>query len=274
MAEALRDTSRLCVHTMTTKPWTLAEALAEYPKAGVHGITVWRQHIEPVGAAEARKMLDDSGLEVVSLCRGGFFCATSGAARETAKTENRRIIDEAAAIGAPVLVLVCGAVPGLDLGEARHQIMAGIMDVLPHAKAAGVKLAIEPLHPMYADDRSAINTMEQAVNIITALESPFLGIAVDVYHVWWDPFLKAEIERARDKIFAFHVCDWRTPTVDILNDRGIMGEGCIDILKIRGWVERAGFNGPIEVEIFSNRLWEQDQRSVLDRVQRAYLAHC
>ena len=273
MADKLEDHSRLCIHTMTTKPWSLKEAIDGYAKAGVPGITVWRQHYDGMGAKEAGKMLRDSGLEVVSLCRGGFFPATSGMAREEARNDNRKAIDEAAEIGAPLVVLVCGAVPGMELAMARQQILDGIHAILPHAKSAGVKLAIEPLHPMYADDRSAVNTLEQANNMVTVFDSEWLGVTVDVYHVWWDPFLRAEIKRAGKSILSFHVCDWRTPTTDLLNDRGIMGEGCIDIRQIRGWVEEVGFNGYIEVEIFSNRCWELDQQKYVERLKRAYLQH-
>lgn len=273
MVDKLTDLSRLCVHTMTTRPWSLREAIDGYTAQGIPAITVWRQHIDPVGVSEAAKMLKDSGLQVASLCRGGFFPATRGMAREEARTENRKIIDEAAAIGAPLVVLVCGAVPGLGLAEARQHIIDGIHAIVPHAKAAGVKLAVEPLHPMYADDRSAINTLEMANNVVYALRDKTVGVAIDVYHLWWDPMLRAEIDRARDHIFAFHVCDWRTPTRDLLNDRGLMGEGCINIREIRGWVEAAGFSGPIEVEIFSDAYWAQDQANYLRRIRNAYLAH-
>ena len=273
MPDKLTDTSRLCVHTMTTKPLDLKDAIPAYEAAGVAGITVWRNHIEPYGAKEAGKMLRDSNLEVVSLCRGGFFPATAGMAREQARMDNRRIIDEAAEIGAPLVVLVCGAVPDLDLQTQRQQIAEAIHSLISHAKGAGVKLAIEPLHPMYAADRSAVNTMDQANNMILALDSDQVGIAIDVYHVWWDHFLKAEIERATGTILAFHVCDWRVPTRDMLNDRAVMGDGCIRINEIRGWVEKTGFNGFIEVEIFSDELWGMDQERLLRRVKNAYLKH-
>jgi len=273
MAGKLQDTRRMCVHTQTTKPWSLAEAIEGYTKASIPGITVWRDHIEPYGAEEAGKMLRDSGLEVVSLCRGGFFPATSGQARLEARSENRRIIDEAATIGAPLVVLVCGAAPEIELPVARQMILDGIADIEPHAKAAGVKLAIEPLHPMYADNRSAINTMDQANNLVMALGSDHVGIAVDVYHVWWDSFLKAEIARATGSIFAFHVCDWRTPTRNMLTDREIMGKGCIRIREIREWVDQAGFKGFIEVEIFSEEYWAQDQDKYLWRLKSAYMNH-
>ncbi len=273
MADKLQDTRRMCVHTQTTKPWSLAEAIEGYTRASVPGITVWRDHIAPYGAEEAGKMLRDSGLEVVSLCRGGFFPATSGQARLDARNDNRAIIDEAVAIGAPLVVLVCGASPEIELPVARQMILDGLADIEPHAKDAGVKLAIEPLHPMYADTRSAINTMDQANNMIMALGSNQVGIAVDVYHVWWDSFLKAEIGRAKGSIFAFHVCDWRTPTRNLLTDREIMGKGCIRIREIREWVEQAGFNGFIEVEIFSDDYWKQDQDKYLWRLKSAFLNH-
>lgn len=272
MIPALTDFSRLCLHTMTTKPWSLGEAIDNYTRAGVPAVTVWRMHYEQMGAREAGRMLRQSGLRAVSVCRGGFFTASSAADREKAKDENRRIIDEAAEIGANLIVLVCGATPGLPLPEQRQQIFDGIAAVLPHAEAAQVRLAIEPLHPMYAGDRSAVNTLDQANNMVTALNSDWVGVTVDVYHLWWDPLLQSEIRRAGRSIFSFHVCDWRAPTRDMLNDRGLMGEGCIPIRTIREWVEQAGFNGPIEVEIFSDQFWGQDQMSLVARIKQAYLS--
>ena len=273
MPAPITDLSRLCIHTMTTKPWSLSEAIDGYSKAGVRGITVWRQHLEPQGLNASAALLRDSGLSVVSLCRGGFFPALTSADRKRAIDDNRRAIDEAAAIGAPLIVLVCGAVPGMSLEEARKQIQDGIMSVLPYASAAGVKLGIEPLHPMYAGDRSAVNTLHQANDMVAAIASPWVGVTVDLYHLWWDPNLEREIARAGKSIFSFHVCDWRMPVRDLLNDRGLMGEGCIDIPTARGWVEAAGFSGFIEVEIFSNELWTTDQAQYLQRITDAYLKH-
>lgn len=269
------DPSRLCLHTITTKPWTIEEAMDRYAAAGVKGITVWRQAIENRDPATVGRQLRERGLSIVSLCRGGFFPATTVAARQLAIDDNRRCIDEAAALGAPLIVLVCGAVPDQPLAESRRQIAEGIAAVLPHAAASGVRLAIEPLHPMYAADRSAINTMAQARELCTQLASPAVGIALDVYHVWWDPTLETEIALAgrNGTLAAFHVCDWRTPVSDILNDRGLMGEGCIPIRQIRHWVEAAGFNGFIEVEIFSHRYWAMDQAAFLAQIQEAYRAH-
>ncbi len=267
----MNDFSRLCIHTMTTKPWSLRESIDGYVKAGVPGITVWRQHIEPVGVVEAARMLRESELKVVSLCRGGFFPGVTIAKRQFAIDDNKRAIDEAQAIGAPLVVLVCGAVPHMPLAEARNQILHGISSVVDHAAQANVRLAIEPLHPMYADTRSAVNTLEQANNMVTSLRSPWVGVTVDVYHLWWDPFLQSEIQRAGKSIFSFHVCDWRTPTRDLLNDRGVMGEGCINIPQIRKWVDETGFDGPIEVEIFSDEYWANDQVEYVERIKHAYL---
>jgi sugar phosphate isomerase/epimerase len=274
-AQALCDFSRLCVHTITTKPWTIEEATERYAAAGVQGVTVWRQWLQRRNIAHVGQALRAAGLSVVSLCRGGFFPAADAAGRRAAIDDNFQAIDEAVQLGAPLIVLVCGAVPGQPLEVSRGQIADGIAAILDRAQQANVKLAIEPLHPMYADSRSAINTLRQANELCDRLDFPQLGAAVDVYHVWWDPELKQQIERAgrSGRIWAFHVCDWRTPTEDLLNDRGLMGEGCIDIRQIRGWVEDAGFAGFIEVEIFSNRYWAMDQGEFLERIKQAYLGH-
>lgn len=276
MAQPPSDLSRLCIHTITTKSWSLDQAVKFYSAAGVRGITVWRQSLEGREAGAAGRQIRESGLSVVSLCRGGFFPAATAEGRRVAIDENRRCIDEAAMLGAPLIVLVCGAVPGLPLAEARQQIAEGLAAVLPHAAAAGVKLAVEPLHPMYADSRSAINTMGQARALCRQLKSPWLGIAVDVYHVWWDDRLEEEIAAAgrEGALFAFHLSDWNTPTTDLLNDRGLMGEGCIPLRQIRGWVEAAGFKGFNEVEIFSTRLWATNQHRFLESIKAAYLACC
>ncbi len=265
--------SRLCVHTISTKPLNLDQCLTEYPKQGVSGITIWRQALEGRDLATVKRQVGDSGMDVVSLCRGGFFPATTAAARQSVIDDNLKAVEQAHAIGAPLIVLVCGAVPGQPLAESRKQITEGIAAVLPAAEQAGVKLSIEPLHPMYADDRSAVNTLRQAHEICDALGSPkSLGIAVDVYHVWWDPELKAQIDFAGQtgRLHAFHICDWKTPTTDLLNDRGLMGEGCINIREISDWVDGTGFTGFREVEIFSNKWWAADQQVFLDQIAASY----
>ncbi|MFV1994368.1 MAG: sugar phosphate isomerase/epimerase family protein [Verrucomicrobiales bacterium] len=271
----MNDPSKLCVHTATTKPLALPEALDAYQAAGIPAITLWRDALEGRTLEESDRMIAASNLEVVSLCRGGFFPATSGAERQKNIDDNRLAIEQAEAIGAPLVVLVCGAVPGQPLEESRKQITDGIAACIDDAEASGVKLAIEPLHPMYADDRSAINTMAQANAICDQLDSLHLGIAADVYHLWWDPDLENQIAYAgkQDHLLAFHICDWLTPTTHLLTDRGLMGEGCIDIKQIRGWMESAGFTGYHEVEIFSERWWASDQRAYLEKIKQAYLDH-
>ena len=272
IATPLPDHSRFCIHTVTTKPWSLEVSSEKFAKAGVKGITVWRDTLAGSDPAQAGRRIRDLGLEIVSLCRGGFFPGRTEADRQNALDDNRRAIAEAKALGAPLIVLVCGAVPGLPLAEARRQIQDGIEALLPDCAATGVKLAIEPLHPMYADSRSAVNTLGQANDMCAALNSPYVGVALDVYHVWWDPALKQEIARCGtlENLLAYHVCDWRTPTVDLLNDRGLMGEGCIPLRQIRGWVEAAGFRGFNEVEVFSTRLWAMDQDEFLKKIVQSY----
>ena len=271
----LPDLSRLCIHTVTTKPWAIETTAAKYAKAGVGGITVWREALAGRDMATTGRSLRDHGLAVVSLCRGGFFPALDAQDRGRAIDDNRRAIDEARALGAPLIVLVCGAVPRQPLEESRKQIADGIAALLPDCQASGIKLAIEPLHPMYADSRSAINTLRQANDLVESLGSPHVGVAIDAYHVWWDPALEAEVARCGrlGANLAFHVSDWRTPTLDMLNDRGLMGEGCIPLRRIRAWVEAAGFGGFNEVEIFSNRLWGQNQDQFLANIVQAYRDH-
>jgi len=262
--------------TPTTKPWPLARAISGYRAAGVQGITVWRDALQPQGVAESARWLRDSGLTVVSLCRGGFFPARDPGERQRALDDNRRALDEAAVLGAPLVVLVCGAVPGQPLAESRRQIAAGIQAIEPHARALGIRLGIEPLHPMYAAERSAVNTLGQARALCDALASPQVGVVVDVYHCWWDPELEAEIALlgAAGRLFAFHLCDWRVDTRHLLTDRGLMGEGCIDLPRIRACMQAAGFSGWNEVEIFSSERWALAQEVWLAQVVRAYHAHC
>lgn len=266
---------RLCLHTITTRPWNLETASERYAAAGLKGITVWRDALNGRDPGVAGRRLRDLGLEVVSLCRGGFFAHREVVARTAAIDENCRALDEAAALGAPLLVMVCGADPGQSLEESRSQIRDGLAALLPRASERGVKLALEPLHPMYADSRSAINTLRQANDMVESLASPWVGVAVDVYHLWWDPELMEQIARCGSlgALLAYHVCDWKTPTVDLLNDRGLMGEGCIPLRRIRQAVAAAGFRGYNEVEIFSNRYWAGDQDQYLSSIVRAYLDH-
>ena len=273
MITKIKNLSRLCVHTLTTKPWDIETCVKNYAATGIKGITIWRNVLENKNLTDVKKLLDDFDMEVVSLARGGFFPSVNSEKRQMAIADNLVAIEQAAATGAPSVVLVCGADPGQSPEKSREQIAEGIIRILPAAAQAGVKLSIEPLHPMYAGDRSAINTLRQANEMAEMIHSEWVGVAVDVYHLWWDPTLKAEIQRcaANNHLFAFHVCDWNVPTTDFLNDRGLMGDGCINVPEIRSWVEEAGFQGYNEVEIFSDKYWATDQHAYLEKIKYAYL---
>ncbi|MEO1235929.1 MAG: sugar phosphate isomerase/epimerase family protein [Planctomycetota bacterium] len=272
------DLQRCAVHTMTNKPWSLAECCTHYAAAGFGGVSVWRNVVAPdeggVGLDEAARIVKGSGLSVPAYVRGGFFPHFDGAQRRQAIDHNRVMLDEAAALGADQVVLVVGAVPGMALDDARKQTADGIAACLGHAEAVGVKLSIEPLHPMYAADKSCVNRMAEARAICETLDSPWLGIAADVYHVWWDPDLDAEIAWAGEhgKLFGFHLCDWRVETRHLLTDRGLMGDGCIDLRGIRDRVRAAGFAGLDEVEVFSEAYWATDQSAYLDLIAERYRA--
>ena len=244
---------------------------------GINAISPWRDQVAAVGLNTISKLVKTHGLKLSGYCRGGMFPAATAAGIQAADADNRQAVDEACELNAPCLVLVVGGLPGALAGQAAHkniqqsrdQVFEGIEKLLAYAKSCKMPLAIEPLHPMYAADRACINTLEQALDVcdkLDPLQTGALGVAVDVYHVWWDPKLQQQIERAGQKrLLAFHVCDWLTPTRDLLNDRGMMGDGVIDIPKIRGWVEAQGFNGFSEVEIFSTEnWWQRDHSEVLE----------
>jgi sugar phosphate isomerase/epimerase len=264
---------RLCIHTITTKPLALEEAIDTYAAAGVGGVTVWADAMAQLGPQAAGDRIRGAGMQVVSLCRGGFFVSDDKTRRTEAVKATRAMMEDAALLGAPHVVLVCGADPAVPLDVARDQIRDAIETLLPDAERLGVRLAVEPLHPMYADTRSAVVTLGQANDLVEAIAHESVGVAIDVYHLWWDDALQNEIARCGERIMAFHVSDWKSPTTDLLNDRGLMGEGCIPIRRIRGWVESAGFLGPIEVEIFSDARWAGDQREFVRDIVDAYGAH-
>jgi sugar phosphate isomerase/epimerase len=270
------DLSRLCLHTITTQPWPIETAAEKYAAAGINGITVWRQALQDRDPEKVGEMLRALNFEIVSLCRGGFFASAMAVERQTAIRDNLSAIDQAAALGAPMVVIVCGADPRQCLDKSRMQIKIGLETVLEYAESKGIKLALEPLHPMYADNRSAINTLRQANDMVEAIGSSQLGVAIDVYHLWWDQELEEQIHRCGEmgSLFAFHISDWQTPTTDLLNDRGLMGEGCIPIRQIRGWMEQAGFKDFNEVEIFSNHWWQSDLDQFLAKIVAAYQSCC
>ena len=255
----------------------LTDIIEACVRRDIQAISPWRDQVAAVGLDTVSKLVKTHGLKLSGYCRGGMFPATTAAGIQAADADNRQAVDEACELNAPCLVLVVGGLPGALSGQAAHkniqqsrdQVFEGIEKLLAYAKSCNMPLAIEPLHPMYAADRACINTLEQALDVCDKLDpanSGALGVALDVYHVWWDPKLQQQIERAGQKrLLAFHVCDWLTPTRDLLNDRGMMGDGVIDIPKIRGWVEAQGFNGFSEVEIFSTEnWWQRDHSEVLE----------
>ena len=259
----------MSLNTATIKQqWDLRQAIEGCARHGIGGIAPWRDKLAEYGADEARRMIGDHGLAVSGLCRGGFFTA-DGALSQAVIDDNKQAVDDASTIGATCLVMVVGGLApnSKDLSEARKVVEDGLRTTLDHARSVGMPIAIEPMHPMYAGDRGCVNTLCQALDICDRL-GPGIGVAVDVYHVWWDPDLKAHIERAgQDRLLAFHVCDWLHETSDLLLDRGMMGDGVIDIPSLRSWVEAAGFNGLNEVEIFSaNNWWRRDPDEVLRTV--------
>ncbi|HZR70871.1 MAG TPA: sugar phosphate isomerase/epimerase family protein [Burkholderiales bacterium] len=266
------DPGLLSLNTATVREkWSLREIIAGCARHGIPGISPWRDQLAQLGAKEAAKVIRDHGLRVTGLCRGGMFSAADRKGRRAAIDDNLRAIDDAAVLEAACLVLVVGGLPAgsRDLAGAREMVRDGIGEILDHARSAGVPLAIEPMHPMYCADRGCINTLAQALDLCDELGSGSsrgdLGVVVDVYHVWWDPELRAQIERAGDKrLLAYHICDWLVPTTDLLLDRGMMGDGVIDLALVRSWMGEAGYRGFHEVEIFSARnWWKRDPDEVL-----------
>jgi sugar phosphate isomerase/epimerase len=269
MRDLSNDRSLLAINSATVKPWTLEQLVEGCARAGITAIAPWRDIVQAVGAEKAGKMIRDAGIAVSCYCRAGLFPAADEAGRKAALDDNRRAVDEAAAIGAGSLVLIAGGLPkgSKDLAGAHDQVRDGIAALLPYAREAGVPLAIEPLHPMYAADRACVNTLAHANDLCEELgdgTAKDLGVAVDVYHVWWDLDLAAQIERAGSNILTYHVCDWLVPTTDLLLDRGMPGDGVIDLRAIRAMVEATGYAGVIDVEIFSaQNWWKRDPAEVL-----------
>ncbi len=274
--------SCLSINTATVRKqrgvdWPLLDILDACAARDIPAVAPWRDQVAAAGLQATAERIQAHGLELSGYCRGGMFTYTDAAGRSKVRDDNTRALDEACTLNAPCLVLVVGGLPGAlagnashkDIAGAREQVNEGIATLLADARERRMPLAIEPLHPMYAADRACINTLEQALDVCDALDpdrSGALGVAVDLYHVWWDPKLLAMIERAgRERLLAFHVCDWLTPTADLLEDRGMMGDGVIDIPRIRAAVEAQGFTGYSEVEIFSARnWWQRDGGEVLD----------
>jgi len=261
----------LSLNTATVrKQWNLAQIIDGCARHRIRGISPWRDQVAALGLSKTVSLLKQHDLTVTGLCRGGFFTAKDW------RDDNLRAIEEAHELGAQCLVLVVGGLPqgSKDLISARKMIKEGIAEILPEARKAGVSLAIEPLHPMQAAERACINTLEQALDICDQLGDG-IGVACDVYHVWWDPKLEQQIRRAgKKRLLAYHICDWLVPTRDLVSDRGMMGDGVIDLPLIRGWVEGAGYAGFQEVEIFSELdWWKRDPDEVLSTCKQR-LRHC
>ncbi|WP_309399712.1 sugar phosphate isomerase/epimerase family protein [Cerasicoccus maritimus] len=251
--------SRLAIHTISLDVKGVENKLRAISEAGFAGVSLWRQDVMEKGPTEIRKLLKEYNLAPASYCRGGFFAAEDPNERRSAIYDTERCIDEAEAIGASAVLIIPGADPHQSLEVSRQQVCEALEKLIPYAEKKHVRLALEAQHPMQADERGCINTLREANDLVEQLGSTYLGVCVDAYQQWWDSTLGDEIARAgeNDKLFCYHVADWKTPTVDFLNDRGIPGEGCIELRRITQQMEDAGYDGLIEVEVFSNR-WSQD----------------
>lgn len=269
----METANRLSINQYTVKNWTIPQLLEGCAAEQIPFVALWRDKVAEAGLDDTLKLLGDTGIKVSSLCRGGFFPAATLDQQSRNLAENYRAVDEAVAVGAEVLVLVCGGIANDDLDRSREMVIGGIGRLLPYAEQVGVRLGIEPLHPMFAADRSVIVSLSQANAIIELFKSENLGVVIDVYHVWWDPTVYSEIARASGHIFGFHVNDWIVPVPDMLNGRGLMGDGVIEIERLHKAVAEAGYGGPIEVEIFNEELWRLPGRELLRLIKDRFLTH-
>lgn len=265
---------RLSFNQITAERASLEQVVDACARHGVPYVAVWRHKLAEVGVKTAACLLRDAGVRVSSVCRGGMFPAATAAERAARIEENRRAVDEAAALGAAVLVLVCGAAPppGKDIAAARRMVADGIAELVPYARERGVRLGIEPMHPGFAAERSCITTLREARILAERLDPATVGIVADVYHIWWDPELYDELSRAAGRLVGFHVSDWLVPVHDLLMNRGMMGDGVIELRPIRGAVEGAGYTGPIEVEIFNQGVWNTPLEALLPLVKERFLS--
>ncbi|MQA84480.1 MAG: TIM barrel protein [Streptosporangiales bacterium] len=269
---------RFSLNQWTTRYWPLPDLVAGCADAGVGGVGLWREPVAEYGLARAARLVSSAELAVTSLCRAGFFTCADPAERGRVLDDNRGAIDEAAELGSPILVLVSGGLPpgSRDLDRARAQVADALAELAPYAGERGVRLAIEPLHPMFCSDRCVVTSLAQALDLAAPFPAEQVGVVVDVYHVWWDPQVYEGIARAGadGRIAAFQVCDWVTPLpAGVLTGRGMMGDGCIDLRRLRVAVDAAGHRGPVEVEIFNEEIWAQPGRQVLARCLDSYAEH-
>lgn len=266
---------RLSLNQKTVNNWSLAQAVDGCTRAGIGSLGVWREPLAELGTKAAKKLIDAAGLRVSSLCRGGFLTAIEPEERRAALAENRVAIDEAAELGTDTLVMVVGGLPrgSRDLNGARERVADAIAELAPYAGANGVRLALEPMHPVFTADRGVLATLGQALDLAERFPADQVGVVVDTFHVWWDPQVEDQVSRAADRIAAFQVCDWITPfPADALLSRGMMGDGHIDFRRLRAVVDAAGYTGDIEVEIFNADVWAADPDSVLALTKDRYLA--
>lgn len=268
--------NRLSLNTATTKYWTLAQTVEGAVRAGIPALGLWRDRVAEVGAGAAARMMADAGLRTSSLCRGGFLTAADVAGQRDALEDNHRAIEEAASLGTDNLIMVVGGlVPGdRDLVGARGRVADRLADLAPVAAAHGVRLVLEPLHPMYSADRAVLSTLRQALDLAAPHESSTVGVVVDTFHLWWDPELPAQIERAghENRLAAYQVSDWILPiAVDPLLSRGMIGDGYIDFDRIGRLITAAGYRGDIEVEIFNADIWAADGHEVLADMTARYI---
>lgn len=261
---------RLSLNQATIPSWSVAEAAEGCARAGVGWLGLWRNRVAEAGLGPSVRALRDAGVRASSLCRGGWFLVAEQGGPADRRADNLRAVEEAAELGAEALVLVCGPAPDRDLGSARGRMEQAIADLADQAARSGVRLAVEPMHPMYCGDRSVVVTLAQARAMAEAA-GPQVGVAVDTYHVWWDPQVEAEIEATGSRILGFHLADWLVPTPHMLNGRGLMGDGVIDFPRLARAVERAGYEGPVEVEIFNPDFWALPGPDALRLVCERYL---
>lgn len=267
------ELSRLSLNQITTKGWPIPELVSACARLGVGWVGLWREPVAETGVERTRETLAEHGIAVSSLCRGGFFAAASEQERRERAADNRAAVDEAVALGTDVLCLVCGGLGGVGLDQARRHVEDGIAELAPYAADQGVRLAIEPLHPMFCADRSVIVTLDQALDIAERFPAEQVGVMVDTFHIWWDPDVYRAVRRATGRILSFQVCDWLDPLPDVLLGRGMMGDGPIELRRLRQAVDDAGYTGPIEVEIFNADVWARPGVEVLEQTIDRYLAH-
>jgi sugar phosphate isomerase/epimerase len=264
------ERKRLSLNQYTVRPWSLERSVDACVRRGIPSIAVWRDKIAEIGLPRAATLLREAGLRASSVCRGGFFPARSRADRLQRIDDTRRAIEEAATLGAPALVLVCGPADGQRLADAREQVAEGIAACVDDATAANVRLGIEPLHPMMIAERSVIATLGEANDLAERIASPAVGVVCDVYHIFWDARVEEEIERAGERIVGFHLSDWRTPRGDVTADRAMIGDGCIELDALAAAVETAGYDGDVEIEVLNERAWQGDLDAWLDTAVSRY----